>query len=215
VSRGDLKAAGELARRYFNGMTYDIHSLFSDERRRILDVILSATVAELMDSYRRMYEKHAALMGFLTDLEVPVPEVLHKTAEFVVNANLRLAFEREDFDLPEAQTAFEDARRWHLNLDTAGLAYGLTSQLDKRAGHAVAEPGDLANLRRFDALAAFVRGMPFAVSLIHAQNAVYALRESEYPAAVLRAAAGDEVATAWSETFRHLAEGLMIRVERD
>ena len=99
VSRGDLKAGAELARRYFSGMTYDIHSLFSDERRRILDLMLSATVTELIDSYRRCTRSIGA-DGVLADLDVPVPEVLHKTAEFVLNANLRLAFERQDFDLP-------------------------------------------------------------------------------------------------------------------
>jgi hypothetical protein len=213
VSRGDLKAGAELARRYFGGMTYDIHSLFSDERRRILDLMLSATVTELIDSYRLMYEKHSALMGFLADLDVPVPEVLHKTAEFVLNANLRLAFEHQDFDLAAAREAFDDARRWHLKLDTAGLAYALSGQFDRRGRHAVEEPGDIANLHRFDALAAFVHGMPFAVNLTHAQNAVYALRETEYPAAVRRAAEGDDVARAWSETFRHLADKLMIRVD--
>ena len=67
-------------------------SLFRDERQKVVSKLLGSTMDEAEAAYRQIYEHHAPLMGFLSDMGAPLPKMLHLTAEFVLNTALRKEF---------------------------------------------------------------------------------------------------------------------------
>src|SRR5208282_3247613 len=75
-SAADLPGCLRLIDSYFPGSTYSLKSLFQDERARIINQIVDSTLRDAEALYRRVYEDHAPLMCFLSDLQLPLPPVL-------------------------------------------------------------------------------------------------------------------------------------------
>lgn len=210
---GDMDAAARQLRQYFSGSTFGLASLFRDEQRRIMEVILEGTVNEIMTGYRGVYERYAPLVASLSDLNFPVPEVLHKTMEFVFNANLRVAFGEPDFDVDAARRMFEEAQSFRLQLDAAGLTYQLTQRLDELAARVELEHADKALLHRLADVAGFARELPLQVNFSRAQNVVYAIRKIYLDSVSERARHGDADAKAWLAEFVRAAEKLRVVVK--
>src|SRR5581483_45072 len=113
----DLPQTLRLLDKQFDGITFSLKSLFRDEQRKILGIIMDTTLAGISSSLRQIYEEHAPLMRFLSEFNAPMPRVLHMTAEFVVNSSLRRAFEEQDLDLDRIRTLLDVATRERIALE--------------------------------------------------------------------------------------------------
>jgi alpha-amylase/alpha-mannosidase (GH57 family) len=212
-SRGDLTAVIRLLDKHFLELTYSLKSLFRDEQRKITSLILESTLAEAEAAYRELYDHHALLMRFLADLGVPLPRAFHAAAEFILNLDLRRAFEEEEPDLDQVQAILQAVATWHVELDTAGLGYALEQTIETLAEQFGAEPGELGGLQRLDTVTRLARFLPFEVSLWKAQNVYYDILEVVYPDFKARAEQGDEGAQEWLRHFVSLGHGLSVHVE--
>ena len=212
-SKGDLPAVIRLLDKHFLELTYSLRSLFRDEQRRIMQLILESTLAEAEAVYRQLYEHHALLMRFLVELGVPLPKAFQAAAEFVLNLDLRRAFEEEEPDLGEVRGHLEAVAAWRVELDTAGLGYALAQTIERLAEQFRAQPGELASVQRLEKVTGLARSLPFEVSLWKAQNVHFELLQTLYPRFKERAAQGDETAQAWIGHFVALGEKLRVRVE--
>ena len=99
--------------------TCSLKSLFRDEQRRILDLILESTLDDAEEVYRRLYDNYSPLMRFLSDLEIPLPNALRMVGEFVINTTLTRLLAHDQLDLDRIAALLEDARRGDVALDVA------------------------------------------------------------------------------------------------
>jgi Domain of unknown function (DUF3536) len=199
VNRADFPAVVRCFDRYFDGQTYSIQSLFRDEQKRILDVLLRGTTAEVETSLAAIYEKQASLLHFLSQSGLPRPAAMTLAATFAINAGLRRALESEPVDAVQARSWLNLAKADQVALDTPQLSY-LADQRMKRAMvelHEHPEDGDALD----DALliARTLRELPFSLNLWQAQNLWYdALRKfAEKPPA-------EEQLEKWKELGRQM-----------
>ena len=102
---GDFGKRCACSTSYFGEMQYSLQSLFKDEQKRILDIVLSRTLQDAEASYHKIYEKHGSLLRFLKEMGQPVPDVLRFTAEFVLNSDLKRTFENDPVDFVRARHA--------------------------------------------------------------------------------------------------------------
>ena len=116
----DLPAVLRLLDKHFDGATYSLRSLFRDERQKVVSKILGSTMDEAEAAYRQIYEHHAPLMGFLSDMGAPLPKMLHLTAEFVLNTALRKEFLADEIDVERIQTLLDTAAREKIQWDERG-----------------------------------------------------------------------------------------------
>ena len=137
--------------------------------------ILDSTLAEAGATYRQIYEHHAPLMRFLSDLGTPPPKVLQITAEFVLNSSLRRAFEEERLDLGRIAALLDAVAREKITLDTVSLSYVLKKRLEAMANQLLENPQDLEEVTQFEAAVRLTRSLPFEVDLWRAQNVYYKL----------------------------------------
>src|SRR6185295_11369139 len=102
----------------FGESTYSLRSIFHDDQRKILNIILKSTVSDAEAVYRQVYETHAPMLRFVSDLQVPLPKPFSMAAEFALNSNLRSAFEDVDnLDFGRINTLLDEARTQAVSLD--------------------------------------------------------------------------------------------------
>ncbi len=209
---GDLAQVIRLLDRYFDGLSYSLRSLFRDEQRRVLDLILASTLDDAEDEMREMYLRHAPLLRFLNSLGTPPPNAFRAAAELVLNADLKRALAGAA-DPEGVQSLLDEASDLGVDLDEDGLGYVLERSLEELVDHLSETPEDAELLGRVDAVAGLVRRLPFRVNLWRAQNRCYKMLETAWPVMKEEAEAGEQPAAEWVERFRALAGKLGFRTE--
>ncbi|MGH7545698.1 MAG: DUF3536 domain-containing protein, partial [Gemmatimonadota bacterium] len=208
----DFTEVIRLLDKHFGTHLYSLRTLFRDEQRRILHLLLEGALEEAESAYRHLYEDHAPLMRFVADLGNPLPKSFTMTAEFVLNTSLRRALEAETLDLERIETLLEEAGRWKVPLDAAGLRYALERTLDAMAEWLRDGAADPALLQALSATTDLVGRLPFDVDLWKLQNEYYDLCTTIYPEMRPKAERGDPEARAWLEAFVPLGAKLSVRV---
>ncbi len=211
-TKGDFAEIIRLLDRGFGGSTYSLRSLFRDEQRKIIRRVLQPTLAEAEGAYRRLHEQHLPTLRFLADLNVPLPRAFHSTAEFLLNTDLRWAVSDDEPNPDHIRHLFAEATRWHVTLDTPGLAYRLKETIRRMAERLAESPADLALLQTLDAVVGLARSLPFEVDLWRPQNAYVGVMQAACPGFLARAAEGDDQARTWLTHFIALGEKLGVQV---
>src|SRR6266852_948701 len=183
---------------YFGGMRYSLKSLFKDEQKRIIDMILSNTLQDAEASYHLIYEKHGALMRFLKEMDQPIPEVLRITTAFVLNTDLVRTFSRDPVDSVRISMLLELVKREDVKMDEAMVAFAAGNSLARLMRRLANTPDNLELLQRADVLAALLQMLPFPVNYWESQNIYYQLLQDELPP---RARNQDEISMAWVKRF--------------
>lgn len=211
-SKGDMPATIRLLDRHFRGSTFSLHSLFRDQQRRVVDRILESTLAEAEGVYHGLYEHHASLMRFVSDLGIPLPKAFQVAAEFVVNTSLARIFSNDELDLERAQVLLDEARRDHIALDAERLGFALEQTLDRLAGRVRECPARPAPLEKLVQATALAAALPFEVDLWNVQNIYYDMLQTVFRELRSRADAGDESARRWVDRFTALGENLSVAI---
>ena len=194
---------------YFDSTLYSLTSLFADEQRRILQIILNQTLSELESSLTRIYDEHSTLLDFLAETKVAAPPALALTARFAINAGLRRALEAETFNSTEISRLLRRAEVDHVTLDNSLLSFTADRRM-KRAMvrlEAAAEqqsPQNLPILYETLALAESLRSLPMEINLWQAQNIWNDL---------LRRSDATYWSREWREGFRKVGLALNIAVD--
>jgi len=213
-SRADFSQVIRILDRHFGESTYSLGSIFRDDQRKTLKLVTESAVSQAEAAYRQLYETHAPMMRFMTDLNVPPPRAFSIAAEFAVNGSLREAFEdQENLDLARINTLLDEARQNDIRLDGETLAFAARRAIKRLSEMLLADPGNLELLKNLEAVAGLVRGLPFEVNVWRAQNSYYQMLQNTYPEWVQKLSQGDEAAKEWIEHFIGLGRNLSIRVE--
>ncbi len=191
-TRADLPTVIRLFDKRFGPQNYTIRSLFADEQRRVVQLILSSTVAEVEDSLLHLYEDHASLLHFLNQTEVPRPSALGMAASFAINVLLRRALEAEPLDAAQVRSALSLATADGIPLEIADLNFIVDRRMTAAMQALRASPRSLAALEQAVTVATAVRALPFAPNVWQAQNLWYEIWNQTHKGAGRRA--GDGVA---------------------
>src|SRR5207248_5797071 len=86
-NRADFPEVIRLIDKNFAESTYSLRSIFHDDQRKILNIIMKSTLTEAEAVYRQLYETHAPMMRFVSDLRAPLPRAFSMAAEFALNSS--------------------------------------------------------------------------------------------------------------------------------
>jgi alpha-amylase/alpha-mannosidase (GH57 family) len=200
--------------RNFGESTFSLRSIFHDDQRKILNLILKSTLLETEAVYRETYDTHAPMMRFVSDLSVPLPRAFLIAAEFAINSTLRSALEDiQNLDFTRIRAIIEEARTQGIPLDGPTLGFALRKTIKKLAEQLVENPDDLELMKKLEAGAALARSLPFEVNVWRAQNHYYHLLQKTYPERLASAMQGDPASREWIEHFTALGKDLAVQVE--
>jgi alpha-amylase/alpha-mannosidase (GH57 family) len=198
--------------KHFGDSVYSLKSLFRDEESAILGMILESALEEAETVYLQLYENHAPLMRFFKDSGLSPPKALNMAAEFVLNMNLRRAFENDDFNSEHIKSLLDEAREEGVTLDTATLEFAIRKRLEHIAKEFSADPNDLPKLQKLLSAVDLLGSLPFQVNLWTVQNICYEIIQSTYADVQKRVEQGDKAAQDWMSHFLTLGENLSLQV---
>jgi hypothetical protein len=198
--------------KYFGTSTYSLTSLFADERRKVLNIIMGPTLREAEAAYSSIYEHHAPLIRFLTGSGTPRPKVLSVAADLCLNAKLRRVLQGEGLDPEVVRPLLEEARLAGATLDATALGLLLAANIESLAEQLFTQPDDLSRIERLNKAAQLVQTLPFEVNLWKTQNICYKILQAHCHKFKEKAGLGDQNAQAWLRHYTVLAENFLLQV---
>jgi alpha-amylase/alpha-mannosidase (GH57 family) len=172
-AKADTTEVTRLLEAGFGEQIYSLKSLFKDEQRKIVNLVLEETLAEAAGAYRTIYENHAPLIRFLNSLGIPLPRAFQAAAEVALNSQLRQAFKRPELDLDGIRGLLKEVANMNVPLDVQTLEYVIRRRVEEGAEQLASQDGDVAGMRKLNRLLDLVRSLPFPVNLWETQNTVY------------------------------------------
>ena len=211
-TRADAAEVLGLINQDFEGNIYSLKSLFRDDQKKILNIILQSNIADAESSVLRQYEQAAPLMRFLADLHVEQPKLFKMLAEFALNSRLREALQQENVNVERVQSLLQEAATIGISLDTATLEFVVRRQAEQRARAFWENPRNNVGLERLEAVVNLARSLPFGVNLWQVQNLSAQKLNGTFPSMRAEAERGDEFAKNWVSHMSSLAEHLDLRL---
>jgi alpha-amylase/alpha-mannosidase (GH57 family) len=210
VLRADFPQVIRLLDAYYGHVDYSLTSLFRDEQRRIVQLILNTTLRNIESSMTSIYEDHASLLHYLSQAGLPKPPALTLAAGFAINAGLRRALEGDPIDQAALRSYMALAKADQVLLETATLSYIADQRMKRAMIELLMSSGSLEMLDRALTLARVFAELPFDLNLWQAQNIWYEiLRTSSY---ALTSLTPDD-RPQWDKAFSELAVCLSIDPE--
>jgi alpha-amylase/alpha-mannosidase (GH57 family) len=192
---------------YYGRVDYSLTSLFTDEQRRIIELILNSTLWDIENTLTTIYEDHASLLHYLSQAGLPKPPALTLAAGFAVNAGLRRALQSDPVDQAQLRSFLALAKADEVPLETPTLSYIADQRMKRAMVELQMSSGSIEVLERALALGRTLVELPFELNLWQAQNIWYEiLRTSSYALTSLVS----EDRPKWEEMFHELGNCLSI-----
>ncbi len=210
VLRANFPEVIRLLDRHYGSVDYSLTSLFTDEQRRIVQLILNSTLWDIENSLTTIYEDHASLLHFLSSAGLPKPPALTLAAGFAINAGLRRGLEADPIDQALLRSFLQLAKADQIPLETATLSFIADQRMKRAMVELQLSAGSLEMLDRALNLGRMLVELPFELNLWQAQNIFYEiLRTSSYALTSL----ADEDRARWDKDFSDLGTCLSIDCE--
>lgn len=207
VLRADFPEVIRLLDRYYGHVDYSLTSLFTDDQRRIVKMILNSTLWNIESALTTIYEDHASLLHYLSQAGLPKPPALALAAGFAVNAGLRRALEGDPIDPALLRSFLHLAKADQVQLEKPVLSYIADQRMKRAMVELQMSSGSLEMLDRALTLARILLELPFEVNLWQAQNIWYEImRSSGYGLTSL----GPDDRPLWERDFAELGALLSI-----
>ena len=205
VLRADFPEVIRLLDRFYGHADYSLISLFTDEQRRIVQLILNSTLWDIENSLTTIYQDHASLLHYLSHAGLPKPPALTLAAGFAINAGLRRVLEIDPVDVAQLRSFLALAKSDQVPLESAALSFIADQRMKRAMVELQMSSGSLEMLDRALQLARTLAELPFDLNLWQAQNVWYEiLRTSGYALAALTA----EDRPRWEKDFNELGKCL-------
>jgi alpha-amylase/alpha-mannosidase (GH57 family) len=189
VERADFPEVIRQIDRYYGHADYSLTSLFTDEQRRIVEVILNSTLCDIENSLTSIYQDHSSLLHYLSQAGLPKPPALNLAASFAINAGLRRVLEGNPVDQAQLRSFLMLAKGDEVPLDTPTLSYKADDRMKRGMLAVLSSAGSLEVLSSALTLARTLSELPFELNLWQAQNLWYeTLRKPSDALAVLESA---------------------------
>jgi alpha-amylase/alpha-mannosidase (GH57 family) len=210
---GDSQEVIRTLDRHFGESNYSLRSIFHDDQRKILNVILKSTLSEEEAVYRQVYETHAPVMRVVADLGAPLPRAFSMAAEFALNSSLRASLEDiENLDFARIKALIEEARSESVPLDGTTLGFALKKTIRRLSEQLLESPDDIELMKKLEAASGLAQSLPFQVNVWRAQNNYYQMLQKIYPERLDKAMQGDHAAAEWVQLFAALGLNLSVKV---
>jgi hypothetical protein len=192
-----------LMQSYFGSEKYTIWQLFSDEKRKVLEVIAQESLSELEGSLRKSYNSDYQLITALANNDIPIPNTYRTAFEYVLNVDLINCFTSERLNIKAMERISGELDRWNLKIEDRGKLSRLAGEsIFKELKRISSESENVKRIQRLNRMFPLLEKFELKPNLHKSQNYYFQLstenREGESPE--------------WVEQFKLLGENLGVKV---
>ncbi|GHN01964.1 glycoside hydrolase [Cytophagales bacterium WSM2-2] len=189
---------------YFGQEKYTIWQLFSDEKRKVLELIAQDSLSTLENSLRKSYNSDYQLITALSNNGIPIPPAYKTAFEYVLNADLIKCFSSEKINIKTMERIASELDRWNLKIEDV-------SKLSRLAGESIykelkrigSEQENLKRLQRLNRMFPLLKKFGLSPHLHKSQNYYFQLSKEPH---IINGEAE------WKEQFGVLGENLGVKV---
>ena len=211
-NQGDTAGVLRLLDTSFDHNLYSLKSLFRDDQRKIIEIILASTLAQAESVVRQQYAEYAPLIRFVADLRVQQPKLFQTLADTALNSELQQALKAGVSERSHAQKLIAAAASLNITLDGEAHEFIVRKQVEESARAFAESPFDPERLQALDESVRFAQELPFRVNLWEVQNLAAQTLAGAVPEAQQKTNSGDESAKTWLAQVQSLADRLRLRV---
>lgn len=198
----------ELMDKHFGHHNFSLLNLFTDEKRKILNLIIEQNMEEFGQSYENLFEKNRPLMTYLQETGMPVPKPFLLVAQPALNASLLRAITQDEIDEEAVHRLVDQMRSLKVEIELPDTEYNMRHHAETLMRALTLDPANLALLNRMRQLLAILEEIPLDIILWQIQNDYYELAKKVSPEYRKKAGAGDAQAQSWLEGFEDLGNKL-------
>lgn len=207
----DVFAAQRAIDHHFPGAQLSLSALLPGSRERVLAAVLGDAIGQAEEELAIAYDQHAPLIRWLVAHQLPVPHVLHITADATLRHRVLSNLRAPNGSFALLREQIDEATEVKVSLDVPEIALAASEAMRRLLERALGAGGALDT----EVLDAVARGaevaavMKSAVDLWFAQNATARLLE-RLPALRAHAAGGDAAAGLAVTSLERLARALRL-----
>ena len=198
ILSADMTEAVRVFVREFDSTGYSLSSLFRDEQRRILQMLLDTTLAEMEGTLRTMYDDHISLLHYLSLSGMPKPPVLLLAAQFSLNADLRQELANDPFDAARLRGVLTQIQADQIEVDSVSVPF-VAGQRMLRAMQELELHMDPKYLDTALQVCDVLLELPVQVDVWEAQNLWYTISRQRNICRDARCRMGTKISRAWNE----------------
>jgi len=188
---------------YFGPEKYTIWQLFSDEKRKILDLIAQESMAELESSLRKSYNSDYQLITALSNNGIPIPNAYKTTFEYILNADLINVFKSDKINIKEMERISGELVRWSLKIEDVGKLSRLAGESILRELNRISsERENVKRIQRLNRIFPLLENFNLDPNLHKTQNLYFQISKEEQK----------NVLPEWHDQFVLLGENLGVKV---
>lgn len=114
---------------FFGPDKFSLWNLFKDEQRKVIRLIINKDVQAAEEAFRRIYYQNYNILSVMDGASIPVPQVLIKNLENVINSDIRHFFENGNMYPSRLEKLANDAIRWKVDLDKTAISFAASTKL--------------------------------------------------------------------------------------
>jgi len=210
--RADVPETIRLIDTHFGTNVFSLWHLFRDEQRMVIDRILTLTYTDIEATYRRIFETSHAVMNYLHELRVPLPQFFVVAAERIVNLDLIRTFDAGAIDLEKLESLITTATRLGLDLDQEVLGFRASVWLTGVAEQLLENPEEQERMQEITRVLRLLRSVEVVPDLWRAQNIYFSVGESTYGQMRGQGGEQDRFADEWIRSFEELGNYLNVTI---
>jgi hypothetical protein len=166
-------------------------------------------------SFRKIFEESYSIMNFLQGLQMPIPKPLAVAAEYVINSDLKKAFENGEWNTEKMENLVKETKKWSLEIDKETVGYVATAWINSFMERLSRQPEEMALLGKVEEALNLLNSLSVEVDLWKTQNTCFSIGKALGKEMKERVEKGDDSARSWIETFRQLCSHLHVNVMQD
>jgi hypothetical protein len=211
-NKGNISDVIKLMDKHFGTNNYSLWHLFKDEQRKVLNQVLRPILEGMEVSFRKMFEESYAIMNFLQDLQMPIPKPLVVAAEYVINSDLKKAFENGRWNTEKMENLVKEAKKWSIEIDKETIGYVATGWINSSLENLSHQPEGTALLEKVAEVLKLLNSLSIEVNLWKAQNTCFSIGRGPHKEIDERAEKGDDAAKSLNEMFHQVCSHLKVNM---
>jgi alpha-amylase/alpha-mannosidase (GH57 family) len=190
---------------YFGSEKYTIWQLFSDEKRKVLELIAQESLSQLESSLRKSYNSDYQLITALSNNGIPIPNTYKTAFEYILNADLTKSFNSDRINIKTMERISSELDRWGLKIEDPHKLSRLAGEsIFKELKRIGSESENVKRIQRLNRMFPLLEKFGLTPNLHKTQNYYFLLSKEER--------ANGESLPEWEEQFKLLGENLGVKV---